>query len=87
MSTGHSTLGALLRKHRIRRGLTQGQLADRAGVAQGALSQWENDKRDLSLRNAVLLTSALDIPLDELAAPFRPRPSSRRRPQLRQIAS
>jgi transcriptional regulator with XRE-family HTH domain len=76
------TFGTLVRKHRTDAELTQDQLATLAGIGQGTLSGYETDFREPTLRNAVRLACALNISLDELAAPFAPRPSGRRRPQL-----
>lgn len=87
MPSGPETFGSLLRKHRTEAGLTQDALAELAGVGQSSLSQWETDGSEPSLRIAVLLAESLDVSLDVLAAPLRPRPKSRRRPQPLQVAS
>lgn len=80
--TGPNTFGSLLRQLRTNAGLTQDQLAYKASVGQPTLSGYENDIREPTLRTAAQLAAALDVSLDELAAPLMPRPSSRRRPQL-----
>jgi transcriptional regulator with XRE-family HTH domain len=80
--TGPCTFGTLLRKHRINAGLTQDQLAKIASVGQPSLSDYENDRKEPTLRRAVRLAAALEVSLDVLAAPLRPRPTRRRRPEL-----
>jgi transcriptional regulator with XRE-family HTH domain len=79
--TGPKTFGMLLRQHRINAGLTQDQLAELATIGQPSLSGYENDFREPTLRIAARLAVALDVSLDDLAAPFT-RPNGRRRPQL-----
>ena len=46
--------------------MTQLELADAAGVAEGAVSSYINKKRMPSLRNAINISVALDLTLDEL---------------------
>lgn len=86
MSSG-PTFGTLLRKHRTDADLTQDQLASRAGVSQSALSDYECDRAEPTFRNAVRLSLALGVSLDDLAGAFAPRPSGRRRPQLKDAAA
>lgn len=87
MPSGPATFGSLLRQHRIAAGLTQDQLCQITGTAQSSLSQWETDTTEPTLRSAALIAAALDVSLDVLATPFQPRPRSRRRPQLLEVAS
>lgn len=46
--------------------MTQLELADAAGIAEGAVSSYINKKRMPSLRNAINISIALDMTLDEL---------------------
>lgn len=57
-----------LRQLRRDKGLTQNQLAQRAGVAQGSLSQWESGAVKPSLDSAKRLADALGISLDAMTA-------------------
>jgi transcriptional regulator with XRE-family HTH domain len=86
MSSG-PTFGTLLRKHRTDAGLTQDQLANRAGIGQSTLSAYETNAAEPTLRIAAHLAHVLAVSLDDLGAPFAPRPSGRRRPQLMAAAS
>jgi DNA-binding XRE family transcriptional regulator len=65
---GATTLGQTIRAAREARGLTQADLAARAGVAQAYLCYLEQDQREPSLSIAARIARALDIPLDELAS-------------------
>jgi SOS-response transcriptional repressor LexA len=57
-----ASLGQRLRFHRRRLGLTQIQLAGRAGINQGFLSEIERDHRKPSSATIDLLASALELP-------------------------
>jgi transcriptional regulator with XRE-family HTH domain len=82
------TFGSLLRLHRTSADLTQHQLAAKAGISQATLSCYESGSREPTLRIAARLAHALGVELDDLAAPFAPRPKGRRRPQPQlQVAS
>lgn len=64
----------------MRRGLPQWIVADRAGITQAALSNYETGKRDPSLTTFVRLASALKAPLgDLLGLPLESTRSRRRR--------
>ncbi|MFI0843558.1 helix-turn-helix transcriptional regulator [Mesorhizobium sp. IMUNJ 23232] len=52
---------------RKRAGLTQGQLADKVGVAQGYLSDVENGKRDGPVALWLKLAGVLEVPVNLLA--------------------
>lgn len=65
---GKTTLGERIRDAREARGLTQADLAERAGVAQAYLSYLEQDQREPSLSIAARLARELGIALEELAS-------------------
>lgn len=60
------TIGQAIRKARIERKFSQHFLAHKSGLAQAAISFWENDKREPSVAHLILLADALCISLDEL---------------------
>jgi len=59
-------LGAALRAVRVQRHLSQGELAELAGVSASAISQAERGRRGLSLDTLLDLTAHLNITIDEL---------------------
>ena len=59
-------LGAALRAIRIQRHLSQGELAQMAGVSASAISQAERGRRGLALDTLLQLTSRLNMTIDEL---------------------
>jgi len=50
-----------LREFRKHTGLTQKQLAEKLGISESYYSQIENNKRRLSLRTALNITTILDL--------------------------
>ena len=55
-----------LRELREARGMTQGQLADKAGLHRVALNRLENGKTKPTLRTTARLAAALDVPIFDL---------------------
>jgi transcriptional regulator with XRE-family HTH domain len=55
-----------LREWRIRRERTQREVAHRAGITQGALSNYETGKRELPLSTALAVAAALDITIGDV---------------------
>jgi transcriptional regulator with XRE-family HTH domain len=53
--------GARLRELREKAGLTQEDLAERAGVKRGAVARWESGAREPSWGNIVALADALGV--------------------------
>jgi len=51
---------------RIRRGLTQVQLAKRSGISANHISHFEAGKRDPHFRNLIKLANGLQVTIDEL---------------------
>src|SRR5690242_6316868 len=58
--------GARLRELRSAAGFSQKALADRAGVSQNAISQWEAGDREPLVSNVAALADALGVDVGEL---------------------
>ena len=58
-----------LRELRERAGLTQQQLAEKAGLSQRAVSHWEQGLREPSWGNVIALTKALDVDANAFLQP------------------
>ena len=56
----------IIKKARIAAGLSQEQLAEKVGVSQGAVAQWEAGVTHPSFKVLKPLAGALKITLDEL---------------------
>lgn len=65
-------IGCQVRTNRLRRGLTQEQLAERAGLSVPYISHIERAVKQPSLEALVRLAAALDITLDQLLAGCQP---------------
>lgn len=61
-----SEVGVKIREWRLRRELSQADVARRAGVTQASLSNYENGKRDMPLSTLIGVTSALNVSLGDL---------------------
>ena len=61
-------IGRRLREARRRRGLSQSEVSQSAGITQASLSNYETGKRELPLSTLMNLASALDVSLGELMA-------------------
>ncbi len=59
-------IGARLRAARKTAGLTQEQLAERAGREVKSISRWENAHRAPDLNDLLVLADALNVPLADL---------------------
>lgn len=55
-----------LRENRARKGISQAELASRAGITQGYLSDLENGNQNPSLDVLIRLANVLDCKLDDL---------------------
>ena len=53
--------GSKLRAIRALRGITQADLAEKAGISQTAIAEFEKDKRDLRTSTVVKLCEALGV--------------------------
>ena len=59
------TIGEFIRQHRAAKDLTQTALAERLGVGQSAVSNWENEYNDIRREDFVRVAEALEIPEPE----------------------
>jgi transcriptional regulator with XRE-family HTH domain len=55
-----------LKRLRVRRGYSQCELAERAGLTQGALSHLEQGRRNPTMQTIYRLADALDLPPGDL---------------------
>ena len=60
------TLGERIRARRIELGWTQDNLASKAGISKGFLSDLENGKRSVSAQNLQIIAQILNLSLDFL---------------------
>lgn len=60
------TFGEKLKEARLSAGMTQSVLAQRIGIKQQQLSQWECDKVEPTLSNIVALLKVLQVNPDDL---------------------
>ncbi len=58
-------VGRRLREARRRRGLSQSEVSQSAGITQASLSNYETGKRELPLSTVLNLAAALDVPLGD----------------------
>jgi len=64
--------GDTVRRHRKDRGLSQEQLAERAGLHRNYIQSLEHGQRNVSLVSVVALADALDVPVCALIEPALP---------------
>jgi transcriptional regulator with XRE-family HTH domain len=77
------TPGQRLARLRKERGWTQVELAERVGITQTLLSDYERGKLRLNADMIVQLATALETTTDELLKPSASRSPLRRKPSLR----
>ena len=53
--------GRKFREEREKLGLTRKQVAEKAGCTKEAIYYWENEQREITLKNADALAKALNI--------------------------
>lgn len=59
-------LGAKLKKLRKNAGLSQAEIAQKLGVSRQAISNWETNRKGLSLERAVSITETFEITPNDL---------------------
>ena len=70
--------GQRVKKLREQRGLTQQQLADRAGLTNDTISNYERGRRtDPPVSVVYAVANALDVTVDDLLAPPEPEVAAR----------
>ena len=79
------TFGQRLARLRKERGFTQVEIAERVGIIQALVSDYERDKLRLNAEMVVRFAAALEITTDELLQPKGSRPPLRRKPSLRML--
>ncbi|MGE3857445.1 MAG: helix-turn-helix domain-containing protein [Dehalococcoidia bacterium] len=65
-SSTRSDVGARIREWRLRRELSQAEVARLAGITQASLSNYENGKRDLPLSTLLGVARALNVSVGDL---------------------
>jgi transcriptional regulator with XRE-family HTH domain len=61
-----NAVGQRIREWRLRRELSQADVARRAGITQASLSNYENGKRDMPLSTVLGVTGALNVSLGDV---------------------
>lgn len=74
MELDKKSFGARLRELRLASGLSQEALAERCGVGQGRISQWESGTNAPLITQTVKLAEALGVGIEELVKPPSPPP-------------
>jgi len=93
LDAGTESFGQRLARLRKERGFTQVEIAERIGIIQALVSDYERDKLRLNAEMVVRFVTALEITTDELlkpkgsAPPLRPKPSLRMLRRLEKIES
>jgi transcriptional regulator with XRE-family HTH domain len=80
---GAESFGQRLARLRKERGWTQLELAERTGIIQALISDYERDKLRLNAETIVRFANALAITTDELLRPQDLQRPLRRKPSLR----
>ena len=65
-SSTRSDVGQRIREWRLRRELSQAEVARLAGITQASLSNYENGKRDLPLTTLLGVARALNVSVGDL---------------------
>jgi transcriptional regulator with XRE-family HTH domain len=79
------TFGQRLARLRKERGFTQVEIAERVGIIQALVSDYERNKLRLNAELVVRFATALEISTDELLKPQGPKAPLRRKPSLRML--
>ena len=65
-------IGLKIAQLRIKKGLTQKDLAERVGVKREIITYWENGQRDIAASKIISLAYALDVSCDEILLGIKP---------------
>jgi transcriptional regulator with XRE-family HTH domain len=84
-ASGKETLGLRLARIRKEHGLTQQQLAERTGLIQVLISDYERGKLRLNAEMAVRFADVLGVTTDELLRGKKEPPSAKKQPSLKLI--
>jgi transcriptional regulator with XRE-family HTH domain len=74
LDLGKETIGERITRLRKERGFTQVELAERIGLIQSLVCDYEKDRLRLSAEMALRFALALDISVDELIRPKNTKP-------------
>jgi transcriptional regulator with XRE-family HTH domain len=85
LNSDDETFGQRLARLRKERGFTQVEIAERVGIIQALVSDYERDKLRLNAEIVVRFAAALEITTDELLKPKRSSTPLRRKPSLRML--
>ena len=66
LQTQRRAVGQRIREWRLRRELSQADVARSAGITQASLSNYENGKRDMPLSTLLGVTGALNVSLGDV---------------------
>jgi transcriptional regulator with XRE-family HTH domain len=80
-------LGSNLRRIRIERGLSQGQLAERAVMADATISRIERNRLDPSAALITKLATALKVSADDLLGAIKEPAKARFRPAVAKLVA
>jgi transcriptional regulator with XRE-family HTH domain len=81
----NESFGQRLARLRKERGFTQVEIAERVGIIQALVSDYERDKLRLNAEMVVRFAAALEISTDELLKPNGSNTPLRRKPSLRML--
>jgi len=84
-NSGEETFGQRLARFRKERGFTQVEIAERVGIIQALVSDYELDKLRLNAEMVVRFAAALEITTDDLLKPKGSGAPLRRKPSLRML--
>lgn len=70
MTQEKETLSSYITRIKKEKGLTAAELSRKIGVSRQTMSLWENGKRTPSLKHAIRLAEALNIPTVEILKRF-----------------
>ena len=78
IAQGEESLGQRLARLRKERGFTQKELAEKTGLIQALISDYERDKLRLNAKMVLRMATALEITTDELLQPAGPKQPARK---------